>query len=139
MFSFFRLHEGRDTPLTGVPSVQNGAWLRAGAQEISIVVRTPEIYCLSKFLVLSTASLLAITTMLYTGALDAVILHNGNCVPSGQYLKKNVTYTRQLEKEMAIHSSILAGRIPRTEEPGRLQSLGSQELDMTWRLKRARD
>ena len=31
-----------------------------------------------------------------------------------------------LEKEMATHSSILAWRIPRTEEPGRLQSLGSQ-------------
>ena len=31
-----------------------------------------------------------------------------------------------LEKEMATHSSILAGRIPRTEEPGGLQSMGSQ-------------
>ena len=132
MFSFFRLHEGRDPPLTGVPSVQNGAWLRAGAQEISIVVRTPEIYCLSKFLVLRTASLLAIIITLHTGALDVVILHNGNCVPSGQYLQKNVTYTRKLEKEVAIHSSILAGRIPWTEEPGRLRSMGSQELDMTW-------
>ena len=29
-----------------------------------------------------------------------------------------------LEKEMAIHSSILAWEIPRTEEPGRLQSMG---------------
>ena len=29
-----------------------------------------------------------------------------------------------LEKEMAIHSSILAWRIPRTEESGRLQSMG---------------
>ena len=36
-----------------------------------------------------------------------------------------------LEKEMASHSSILAWRIPWTEEPGRLQSMGSQELDMT--------
>ena len=36
-----------------------------------------------------------------------------------------------LEKEMATHSSILAWRIPWTEEPGRLQSMGSQELDMT--------
>ena len=36
-----------------------------------------------------------------------------------------------LEKEMAIHSSILAWRIPWTEEPARLQSLGSQELDTT--------
>ena len=49
-----------------------------------------------------------------------------------------------LEKEMADHSSILAWRIPWTEEPGRLQSTGSQSLtqlsnftftfrpDMTW-------
>ena len=31
-----------------------------------------------------------------------------------------------LEKEMATHSDILAWRIPRTEEPGRPQSMGSQ-------------
>ena len=31
-----------------------------------------------------------------------------------------------LEEEMAIHSSILAWRTPRTEEPGGLQSLGLQ-------------
>ena len=36
-----------------------------------------------------------------------------------------------LEKEMATHSSILAWEIPWTEEPGRLQSMGSQESDMT--------
>ena len=33
-----------------------------------------------------------------------------------------------LEKEMATHSRILAWKIPRTEEPGRLQSMGSQSL-----------
>ena len=33
-----------------------------------------------------------------------------------------------LEKEMATHSSILAGEIPWTEEPGRLQFLGSQRV-----------
>ena len=32
-----------------------------------------------------------------------------------------------LEKEMATHSSILAWRIPWTEEPGRLQSMGLQK------------
>ena len=36
-----------------------------------------------------------------------------------------------LEKEMAIHSSILAWKIPWTEEPGRLQPMESQELDTT--------
>ena len=33
-----------------------------------------------------------------------------------------------LEKEMATHSSILTWRIPGTEEPGRLQSMGSQRV-----------
>ena len=33
-----------------------------------------------------------------------------------------------LEKEMATHSSILAWRIPWTEEPGRLQSIGLQRV-----------
>ena len=33
-----------------------------------------------------------------------------------------------LEKEMATHSSILAWRLPCTEEPGRLQSTGSNRV-----------
>ena len=33
-----------------------------------------------------------------------------------------------LEKEMAIHSSAIAWKIPWTEEPGRLQSMGSQRV-----------
>ena len=33
-----------------------------------------------------------------------------------------------LEKEMATHSSILAWKIPWTEEPGRLHSMGSQRV-----------
>ena len=36
-----------------------------------------------------------------------------------------------LEKEMEIHSSILAWETPWTEEPVGLQSMGSQESDMT--------
>ena len=38
------------------------------------------------------------------------------------------------EKEMVTHSSILAWRIPWTEKPDRLQSMGSQESDTTERL-----
>ena len=33
-----------------------------------------------------------------------------------------------LEKEMATHSSILAWKIPWTEEPGRLQAMGSKRV-----------
>ena len=36
-----------------------------------------------------------------------------------------------LKKEMATHFSILAWEIPGTEKPGRLQSMGYQELEMT--------
>ena len=45
-----------------------------------------------------------------------------------QFLKK------LMEKAMAPHSSTLAWKIPWTEEPGRLQSMGSLESDMTERL-----
>ena len=36
-----------------------------------------------------------------------------------------------LEKVMATHPSNPAGRMPRTEEPGRLQSMGCKESDIT--------
>ena len=42
------------------------------------------------------------------------------------YLSPYITLTK-MEKEMAIHSSILAWEIPWTEEPSGLQSTGSQE------------
>ena len=37
-----------------------------------------------------------------------------------------------LEEDMATHSSILAGKIPWTKEPGRLQSMGSQRVKHDW-------
>ena len=37
-----------------------------------------------------------------------------------------------LEKEMATHSSTLAWKIPWTEEPGGLQSMGSQRVRHGW-------
>ena len=40
---------------------------------------------------------------------------------------------------MATHSSIPAWRIPWTEEPGGLQSMGLQELDTTYQLNHHRE
>ena len=40
----------------------------------------------------------------------------------------SLSWKDPLEKEMATDSSILAWRIPRTEELGRLQSMGSQRV-----------
>ena len=36
-----------------------------------------------------------------------------------------------MEEDMETHPSVLAWRIPWTEEPGSLESMGSQELDTT--------
>ena len=41
---------------------------------------------------------------------------------------RSLSWEDPLEKEMAIHSSTLAWKIPWTEEPGRLQSMGSQRV-----------
>ena len=50
-------------------------------------------------------------------------------------LLRDFTFTfhfHALEKEMATHSSILAWRIPGTEEPGGLQSMGSHRVGHDW-------
>ena len=41
---------------------------------------------------------------------------------------QSLVWEDPLEKEMAIHSSTIAWKIPWTEEPGRLQSMGSQRV-----------
>ena len=43
-------------------------------------------------------------------------------------LARSLGWEDPLKKEMATHSSILAWRIPWTEEPGGLQSMGSQTV-----------
>ena len=40
-----------------------------------------------------------------------------------------------LEEGMPTHSSILAGKIPWTEEPGRVQSMGLQRAEHDWMTK----
>ena len=41
---------------------------------------------------------------------------------------QSLDWKEPLEKEMATHSSTLTWRIPWTEKPGRLQSMGSQRV-----------
>ena len=43
-----------------------------------------------------------------------------------------------LEKEIATHSSILAREIPWAEEPGGLESMGSQRVGQDWATKQKR-
>ena len=65
------------------------------------------------------------------------IPHNGTSSLAAQLVKKmpemqetqvqSLGWEDPLEKRMVTHSSILAWRIPRTEESGGLQSMGSQK------------
>ena len=50
-----------------------------------------------------------------------------NLLASARERVYSLSQEDSLEKEMATHSSILAWEIPRTEEPGRLQSMGLQK------------
>ena len=55
--------------------------------------------------------------------------------PSYKNYSKGLSVTlslRSLENEMATHSSILAWKMPWTEEPGRLQSIGLQRVGHDW-------
>ena len=51
------------------------------------------------------------------------------CLPAVREIRiQSLGQEDSLEKEMATHSSPLAWKIPWTEEPGRLQSMGSQRV-----------
>ena len=54
--------------------------------------------------------------------------------PMREIQVRSLGWEDPLEKEMATHSSILAWRIPWTEELGGLQSTGHKESDTTERL-----
>ena len=62
---------------------------------------------------------------LYGASLVAQIVKNLPAMPRPGF---NPRVGKILEKGTATHSSILAWRIPWTEEPGRLQSMGSQRV-----------
>ena len=74
----------------------------------------------------------------YSSGLEALVAQGFPCGIVGKESACNVGdsgsipgWEDPLEKEMTTHSSILALRIPQTEEPGGLQSMGSQESDTT--------
>ena len=65
-------------------------------------------------------------TYIYRASLVAQTVKNLPAMKETQVL--SLGQEDPLEKGMAPHSSILAGRIPWTEEPGGLQSMGSQRV-----------
>ena len=69
----------------------------------------------------------SLSDYLFWGKLDAMCWEHlrNQCSKKQRLLPK-------LENEMATHSSITAWRIPWTEEPGELQSIGSQRVRHDW-------
>ena len=60
---------------------------------------------------------------------DFVVAQMVKCLPTMWETRvQSLDQEDLLEKEMATHSSILAWKIPLTEEPGRLLSMGSQRV-----------
>ena len=59
----------------------------------------------------------------------SLVAQTVKCLPTMQETQvQSLGQEDPLEKEMATHSSILSWKIPWTEEPGRLQSMGSQRI-----------
>ena len=59
----------------------------------------------------------------------SLVAQSLKCLPAMQETRvQSLGWEDHLEKEMATHSSALAWRIPWREEPGRLQSMGSQRV-----------
>ena len=75
-----------------------------------------------------TQSLVTLKTLKYhhTVSLVAQILKNPPTMQ--ETWVQSLGWEDPLEKEMATHSRILAWRIPQTEKPGELQSVGSQRV-----------
>ena len=64
--------------------------------------------------------------------LDWGLHAHGHRTASFFHLVGTSVFEDPLEKEMAAHSGTIAWKIPWTEEPGRLQSMGSQRIGHNW-------
>ena len=72
-------------------------------------------------------------THIYIYSLVVQLVENGPVMQ--ETLVGYLCWEDSLEKVMATHSSILAWKIPWTEEPGGLQSMGSQRVRHDWAAK----
>ena len=69
------------------------------------------------------------TLLLAQGFPGGLVIKNPPAMPETQETQvRSLGWENSLEEGMATHSSILAWEIPWTEEPGGLQSMGSQSL-----------
>ena len=111
---------------------------------ISLVMRAPEIYRLSNFSVFSRV-LPTVVIMLYLSLLDIHLIYLqlcplGQISPHSSHLPTHPSNhcsapcfsVFDFFKTMTPHSSTLAWQIPWTEDPDRLQSMGSRRVGYDW-------
>ena len=90
------------------------------------------IICLSHHCILEAWALLSFS-LIHRCNRASLVAQRLNRLPLMQETwVRSLDWENPLEKEMATHSSILAWRIPWTEEPGGLQSTGSQRVGHNW-------
>ena len=83
----------------------------------------------------SIPGILQARTLEWVAIWASLVAQRLKCLPATQETQvQSLGRGDPLEKEMATHSSILAWRIPWTEELGGLESTGCKELDTTERL-----
>ena len=93
----------------------------------------PSIQNMKKLLNRRTMTLFAVCLLLLAAVAANVIMNRNDAKTAGKDTTRKkktpslfiIVYLLSLEKAMASHSSTLAWKIPWTEEPGKLQSMGS--------------
>ena len=97
-------------------------WLLSQPQRLKVVVRSLRVFI----------SFLRTTCYIYTFGASLVAQRIRHLPAMQETQVRSLGWEDPLEKEMATHSSIPAWRIPWTEEPGGLQSTGSQRVRHDW-------
>ena len=105
-------------------------WLNSNWKVSADVIMFRSICVITLLMLFQTASILA----------ERLLQHHQFIWPCIQMLKPFLALIRgrKMEKEMAPHSITLAWKIPWTEEPGRLQSMGSQRVRHDWETSLSR-
>ena len=70
--------------------------------------------------------------MMYSVHRDFLVAQMAKRLPAVQIWIRSLAWEDPLDIEMATHSSTLSWKFPWTEEPGRLQSMGSQRVEHDW-------
>ena len=80
-------------------------------------------------MILESKKIKPVTVSIVSRSMASLVAQRVKLLPARwETLVQSLGREDPLEKEMATHSSILAWRIPWMEEPGRLQSTGSQRV-----------